>query len=35
MKTIQLLALGVLAAVAAAVFLQVPEFRRYLKIRSM
>ena len=35
MKTIQLLALVVLAAVGAAVFLQIPELRRYLKIRSM
>ena len=35
MKTILLLALVVLAAVGAAVFLQIPEFRRYLKIRSM
>jgi len=35
MKTIQLLLLAVVAILAALVFLQLPEIRRYLKIRDM
>jgi hypothetical protein len=35
MKTLQILLLLVLATVAALVFLQLPEIRRYLKIRDM
>ena len=35
MKTLQILLVLVLATVAALVFLQLPEIRRYLKIRSM
>jgi hypothetical protein len=35
MKSVQLLLLALLAVVGALVFLQVPEIRRYLKIRSM
>ena len=35
MKTVQLLMLVLLAVVGALVFLQVPEIRRYLKIRAM
>ena len=31
----KLAALGVLAAIAAAVALQLPELRRYMKIRQM
>jgi len=35
MKSVQLLLLVLLAVVGALVFLQVPEIRRYLKIRAM
>jgi hypothetical protein len=35
MKTLQIVLLLVLATVAALVFLQLPEIRRYLKIRDM
>ena len=35
MKAIQILLLLVLATVGALVFVQLPEIRRYLKIRSM
>ena len=35
MRTIQALLLLIVAAVGAIVFLQVPEIRRYLKIRNM
>jgi hypothetical protein len=35
MRSIQALLLLVLAVVAALVFLQLPELRRYLKIRNM
>ena len=35
MRSIQALLLLVLAGVAAVVFLQLPELRRYLKIRNM
>jgi hypothetical protein len=35
MRSIQALLLLVLAGVAALVFLQLPELRRYLKIRNM
>ena len=35
MKPAQLLLVALLALVGALVFLQVPEIRRYLKIRAM
>ena len=35
MKAAQILLLIVLGTVAALLFLQLPEIRRYLKIRSM
>jgi hypothetical protein len=35
MRSIQALLLLILAGVAALVFLQLPELRRYLKIRNM
>ena len=35
MKTVQILLLLVLVLVGALVFLQLPELRRYLKLRSM
>jgi hypothetical protein len=35
MKPVQLLLVALLALVGALVFLQVPEIRRYLKIRAM
>jgi hypothetical protein len=35
MRTIQALLLLILAAVGVLVFLQLPELRRYLKIRNM
>jgi hypothetical protein len=34
-KTVQILLLLVLVLVGALVFLQLPELRRYLKLRSM
>ena len=35
MKAVQILLLLVLVLVGALVFLQLPELRRYLKLRSM
>jgi hypothetical protein len=35
MKTNRVLLLAVLAALGALLFLQLPELRRYLKMRSM
>lgn len=35
MKPVQLLLVALLALVGALVFLQVPEIRRYLKMRAM
>ena len=35
MKSVQLLMLVLLAVIGALLFLQIPEIRRYLKIRAM
>lgn len=35
MKSFQLLMLVLLAVIGALLFLQIPEIRRYLKIRAM
>ena len=35
MGSIQVVLLAIVALLAAALFLQLPEIRRYLKIRSM
>jgi hypothetical protein len=35
MKSIQVMLVAIVALLAALIFLQLPEIRRYLKIRSM